>query len=101
MSLAFIGFFICLTIEIIEPGSFKGLLNPGDSREMLVDRIKYYSYITIMTIGFGDIVPVTTLAQRGTMLIGLAGQFYIVIITSTIVGKFVNQIQQSDGSQDS
>jgi hypothetical protein len=101
MSLAFIGFFICLTIEMIDPGSFKGLLDPTGNPELMVDRLKYYSYITIMTIGYGDIVPVSALAQKGSMLIGLVGQFYLVIITSTIVGKFVNQSHQPEDTVDS
>lgn len=101
MSLAFIGFFICLTIEMIHPGSFKGLLDPTGNPELMVDRLKYYSYITIMTIGYGDIVPVSALAQKGSMLIGLVGQFYLVIITSTIVGKFVNQSHQPLDNPDS
>jgi len=51
----------------------------------------YFSYITLMTIGYGEITPLTPLAQKATILIGLAGQFYLVIITATIVGKYINQ----------
>ena len=44
-----------------------------------------------MTIGYGEITPVTLLAQKATILIGLLGQFYLVIITAIIVGKFLTQ----------
>jgi hypothetical protein len=89
--LGLIGFFICNSIELIDPGSFKGLasqeLNPEEHREGLV----YYSYITLLTIGYGDIVPTSKLARNAAMLIGLLGQFYMVIITAIVVGKFISQ----------
>jgi len=89
--LGLIGFFICTSIELIDPGSFTGLvsqqMNPEENREGLV----YYSYITLLTIGYGDIVPTSKLARNAAMLIGLLGQFYMVIITAIVVGKFISQ----------
>ena len=89
--LGLLGFFICTSIELVDPGSFKGLVerqvNIAENREGLV----YFSYITLLTIGYGDIVPATKLARNASMLIGLLGQFYMVIITAIVVGKFINQ----------
>ena len=85
LSLGFIGFFICTSIEFVHPGSFQGNI----SAESLTDSLMYYSYISMMTIGFGDITPSTLLAQKATILIGLLGQFYLVIITGVVVGKFI------------
>ena len=86
ISLGFISFFICLIIEFNNPGSFQGNITEG----RLIDNLMYYSYITMMTIGYGDILPVTALARKASILIGLIGQFYLVIITAIVVGKFVN-----------
>ncbi len=90
--LGLLGFFICTSIELLAPGSFNGLvpreINPVENTEGLV----YYSYITLMTIGYGDIVPVTRVARSASMLIGLIGQIYLVILTAIVVGKFINQI---------
>ena len=91
ISLGLIGFFICLTIEMIVPGSFQGLLTSVNDPEMKNESIMYYSYITMLTIGYGDVLPATEIAQKSSILIGLMGQFYMVIITAMIVGKFVNQ----------
>lgn len=89
--LGLLGFFICTAIELIAPGSFNGLVsrevNPAANTEGLI----YYSYITLLTIGYGDIAPVTRVARSASMLIGLLGQFYVVIITAIVVGKFISQ----------
>lgn len=91
ISLGLIGFFICLSIETYMPGSFKGLGLLQEGTDPLSDSIMYYSYITMLTIGYGDIVPANQIAQKSSILLGLMGQFYLVIITAIIVGKFISQ----------
>ncbi len=84
-----VGFFICMAVELLEPGSFSGLtaidLNPESNRDGLV----YYSFITLLTIGYGDISPVSQLARNASILIGLMGQFYLVIVTAVVVEKYI------------
>jgi hypothetical protein len=88
LSLGLIGSFICNGIEITNPGSFRGL---SADPNLLSIELNYYSYITLLTIGYGDIVPLTKLARTTSVLIGLMGQMYIVIITAVVVGKYINQ----------
>ncbi len=91
ISLGLISFFICLSIEITHPGSFEGLNATVEQSQLFTERLMYYSYITLMTIGYGEIVPVTSLAQKAAILIGMMGQFYLVILTAIVVGKYINQ----------
>ena len=91
ISLGLLGFFICYSIEMKFPGSFHGLEIFSSNMDLLTDKLLYFSYITLLTIGYGDIFPVTTLAQKATMLIGLMGQIYLVILTAIVVGKYINQ----------
>ena len=60
------------------------------STDVLTDKLMYFSFITLMTIGYGDILPVTSLAQKATMFVGLIGQFYLVIITAVVVEKYIS-----------
>jgi len=91
--LGLIGFFIYLSIELANPESFKGgLLHLQETQpHTLTQQLMYFSFVTLMTIGYGDITPITPLAQKASILIGLVGQFYLVIITAVVVGKFINQ----------
>ncbi len=73
------------------PNSFEGLYSATFNAGEFTERIMYFSYITLLTIGYGDILPITPLAQKAVVLIGLAGQFYLVIITAIVVGKYINQ----------
>ena len=89
ISLGLLSFFLCLTIEIFHPNSFSGFVN--SSTTDMPEQLMYYSYITLMTIGYGDILPVTPIAQKAAVFIGLIGQFYLVILTAIVVGKYINQ----------
>ncbi len=91
ISLGLIGFFICLAIELVNPGSFEGLKIVASNADALTEQLMYFSYITLLTIGYGDILPVTALAQKAAILIGLMGQIYLVVLTAIIVGKYINQ----------
>jgi len=91
IALGLLGFFICMTIEMATPGSFNGLINTFENGDARADEILYYSYITLMTIGYGEMVPVTSVARKASILIGLMGQIYLVVLTAIIVGKYINQ----------
>ena len=84
--LGLLGVFLCLTVEYIHPNSFSGI----DQNLSLSENLLYFSYITLMTIGYGDITPLTELARKASILIGLAGQIYMVVITAIIVGKYIS-----------
>ncbi len=88
--LGLVGFFVFMTIELVSPGSFQGLDVEGYTIKEKSDSILYYSYITLMTIGYGEIHPVNQIGQKAAILIGLMGQFYTVIVTAVVVGKFLN-----------
>ncbi len=68
-------------------------INPGsigiDSPKTMAD-IMYYSFITITTIGFGDISPVSPGAKSLSILFGVISQLYLTIIMALIIGKFLN-----------
>lgn len=69
---------------ILDTTSFKGL-NTKEWHEASADLV-YYSFITLTTIGFGDISPVSPLAKFLTYVEGILGQFYIAILVSSLVG---------------
>lgn len=95
ISIGLLGFFLFMSIELMNPGAFNGLLleDPADAGAK-VDSLIYYSYITLLTIGYGEIYPVTAVAQKAAILVGLLGQFYLVIITAVVVEKYIRHSQK-------
>ena len=50
----------------------------------------YFSFITLTSIGYGDIVPIDPLAKMISILLSITGQLYITIVLALIVGKYVS-----------
>lgn len=91
--LGLLGAFILMFIETSNPGAFSGVRH-ADSNERLQDLI-YYSFITILTVGYGDILPITQSARKASMLIGIAGYFYNIFVIGITISKFLQQRNQT------
>ncbi|MDB5200372.1 MAG: hypothetical protein JWO92_2335 [Chitinophagaceae bacterium] len=85
--LCFIGCFLFDFIETYTHGSFSGL---GESKRKL-NTLLYFSVSNQLTLGFGDIVPISFFARKAVMFMGLVGHFYTVLVTAIIIGKYINQ----------
>ncbi|KZL27002.1 potassium channel family protein [Pseudovibrio sp. Ad37] len=93
ISIGMVAFFLFILIEHMQPGSFKGLPIDNAETHSQEEALMYAAFITLMTIGYGDIVPLTPIARKAAIIVGLAGQFYMVVLTAIIVGKFLKYRQ--------
>jgi len=77
--------------EAWSPGSYHADDPPLSQRSdaALLATFQYFSTITITTVGFGDIVPVTPGARIATGLEAISGQLYLAIVIATLVGRVV------------
>ena len=80
--------FIAALIETIQPGSFLSAGQPLNASGLL-DPLLYYSLVTLFTIGYGDIIPVTPAAQSLSICLGLLGQIYLTVLVALLVGKYL------------
>jgi len=51
----------------------------------------YYGFVTLTTLGYGDVVPHSSAAKSLSILIAITGQMYIAIIIAALVAKYLNQ----------
>jgi voltage-gated potassium channel Kch len=77
-------------IEELQPGSFGSPASviPHD----LVGRVmqlRYFSFVTLATVGYGDIVPRTPGARTLALLEAILGQFYLVALVGRLVGLHI------------
>jgi hypothetical protein len=48
----------------------------------------YFSFITLTASGYGDIVPVVSIARMLAMLEAMAGTFYVAILIARLVSLY-------------
>ena len=75
-------------LEAAYPGSFKF---PEGTTQPRGEMSLYFSLVTITTVGYGDITPVTRVARAFANLEAVVGQLYLVILVSWLVGMYVSQ----------
>lgn len=46
----------------------------------------YFSYVTLTTVGFGDIIPVSPMARMLAVLEALTGTMYLAVLVARLVG---------------
>lgn len=72
-----------LQIERYAPGSFEvpGQTDPWSS-------MLYFSLVTLTTLGYGDILPLSPIARMATGFEAVAGVLFIAVTVGSIVGSF-------------
>jgi len=74
-------------LELAAPGSFSGFEAWGDrgwDSEWL-----YLSFVTMTTLGYGDLLPISATARAIAYLQAVFGQFYIAILVAGLVGAYI------------
>jgi voltage-gated potassium channel Kch len=94
---ALCGFVLILTlfmrlhglIEALNPDSYHtdGPPLSACSDVVLVAIFQYFSTVTLTTVGFGDIVPITPAARLATGVEAIVGQLYLAVVIATLVGR--------------
>jgi hypothetical protein len=80
-----------LLIYFYDNNAFSGNFDPTDK-----SALRYFSYVTITTLGYGDIAPVSRVARAGSVFFSLTGQIYLAVIIALIVGKYVSRSDRKD-----
>jgi len=76
-----------LFLELGLPGSF--ILPQGES--IGFSSFFYYSFVTLTTLGFGDIAPASPPARSFSVLEAISGQLYLAVLIGRLVGIHVSQ----------
>lgn len=95
--------FIYALIELLRPGSFdvSGAMVAwfnSQSQESPTSIFLYYSFVTLTTLGFGDISPVSDAARTFTWLEAVVGQLFIAVTIARLVGIHASSLSSSSAA---
>ncbi len=78
--------FLYFVVFQLDPGAFNlDLSQFGDDSHRLMAKMVYFSYITMTSVGFGEIIPVSPAACTLSMLQALIGQLFPAILLARLV----------------
>lgn len=85
--------FLFALLETLQPGSFRfsqTIAVDGPVQARLAELV-YFSNVTLTTLGYGDIVPISRPARTFASLEAIMGQLYVAIIIGRMVGLHIAQ----------
>lgn len=116
LMLGITGGLILSVLETLQPGSFVDLISHQHSGVVRSDamtdaitgqvwgldfsRLNYFAFVSITTVGYGDIVPVRRLAQMACISLSIVGPLYIAIVMGLLISRYTVQTQQEEESED-
>ena len=55
----------------------------------------YFSFVTLTTLGYGDITPVSATARSLSFMQAVAGQFYVAVLVAGLVSAYISDRRDS------
>jgi hypothetical protein len=84
--LAMAEFFELLILGIDTP-----LINIASTAPPQYHDYLYFSFVTVTTLGYGDITPANELARSIVFLLAVSGQLYLTVLVAMLVGKYLSR----------
>ena len=92
---------LCCALETIDPASFSNVnlsaqdLAQGSSVWGLnFVRLNYFAFVSLTTMGYGDVTPQTPQAQMASVAIAIAGTFYVAAVMGVLISRLTVQESQ-------
>jgi len=85
--------FIFHLLEVVQQGSFT---IPANLRYDFPTFL-YFSFVTLATLGYGDITPVSPQARSLAVLEAVMGQLYLAVTIARLVGIHISQSRLKEG----
>ena len=87
--------FVFILIDLYVPNSFIIAISPITNGSFAVEqhffRYVYYSFVTLTTLGYGDIRPLSQPAQAFSYMEAIAGQFYLTVLVARLIGLYLSK----------
>jgi hypothetical protein len=80
--------FAYILVARLDPGAFAFTAGPAASQTMKGLTALYYSFITLSTVGYGDILPVSDLARMLAMMEAITGTLYVATLIARLVSLY-------------
>jgi hypothetical protein len=84
------------------PGSFQvgdRLAEQVRADQSRIHLFTYYSFITLTTVGYGDVTPLSTPARTCAWLEALTGQFYLAVLVAGLVGILLAKKSEAEDAE--
>ncbi len=91
-------------VEFLHPGSFANVCEPSpelagcDDALVAYPQLYYLSFVTMTTLGYGDVLPLSHAAQGVATLAAVSGQLFVAILIGRVLGSYLGRSKDTGDS---
>ena len=92
---------VYIVLHVLVPGSFS-FAHPVEDASVwaLQHAFNYFSFITLATLGYGDIAPIHPLVRVLASIEAVVGQFYVAVLVAWLVSRYVRDNEAASDLSD-
>lgn len=78
---------LATVLQLVDPNSFN--VDVSSLHEELMARLSYFAFVTIGSLGYGDIVPTSPVGEVFAVLVSLSSTLYISLLIGLLLSRFI------------
>ena len=86
---------IYMIILVMDPQAFSGIGYEVGNWQQIFSHVVYYSFATLTTLGYGDILPTNSISEFFVYMEAIVGVFYMAIIVSSLISLHISAIDKN------
>jgi len=84
-------------LDDVRPGSFADSTEASRTDDVArITQLRYFSFATLTTLGYGDILPRSSTARTMAVLEAVMGQIYLAVLVARLVGLHIVHTHAAD-----
>ncbi len=78
---------LATVLQMADPDSFN--LGAVPVQESLAARLSYFSFVTLGSLGYGDVVPASPIGESFAVLLSLSSTLYLSLLIGLLLSRFI------------
>ena len=87
---------LATVLQLVDPDSFN--LGAISLREELMARLSYFAFVTLGSLGYGDVVPASPIGESFSVLLSIASTLYLSLLIGLLLSRYIVSRQKEDGA---
>ena len=79
---------LATALQVVDNDSFR--LGSMAAGEELVARLSYFAFVTIGTLGYGDVVPASPIGESFVILLSITSTLYVSLLIGLLLSRYIN-----------
>jgi hypothetical protein len=79
---------LATVLQMADPDSFN--LGAVPVQESLAARLSYFSFVTLGSLGYGDVVPASPIGESFAVLLSLSSTLYLSLLIGLLLSRFIS-----------